>query len=277
MKRLPRLATVAALALAFAAVPAAAWTPEHTRTIGREAARLAPPDLYRQLVRNRGSFDVGLLDPFSRGAAEARFARPDGSGALDEAIRSSVARAIRAIESHRPFSEIAYYCGVAAHYVALAHDPLATGGGDAEARRYAQDFRRYAASAEPRIRRVFYGFRPLRSPEDLDRLIADAFRRSRQLYPMVGREYRRIGFASGVGRFDDRSTAYAVAALSFSHAISDIAEVLRYIWLRAGGMDSRQSLPQRGERLVFMSRGTDERATAGPRTPAARGTRRSPN
>ncbi|MEM1177527.1 MAG: hypothetical protein AAGM22_04230 [Acidobacteriota bacterium] len=225
-----------------------AWTPESQQFIAEQAARLVPPDLYRQLARNRPSFLVGVQEPFRSGAPQDLHARRDGR--LPTAIELAVDHAIASIEHHHPFNDIAYRMGVVAHYVALAHQPLATGEGDAEQRRYHHDFARYLQSVEPRVDVVFYGFRAVDGPLDLEALVQDALRSSRNHYPLVGREYRRVGFRSGVQAFDDRSTAFALAALGYSHAVSDIAEVLRYIWLRAGGADGRRSLPQRGHHLV---------------------------
>ncbi|MEZ5332762.1 MAG: hypothetical protein R2991_12080 [Thermoanaerobaculia bacterium] len=91
---------------------------------------------------------------------------------------------------------------------------------------------RFAVTFEGEGRRV-------ESPGQLDAMIEAAFARSRRFYPFLGREYRRIDFASGVGRFDDRSTAFGLASLSYSHAVSDMIATLRYIWLRSGGADRR--------------------------------------
>ncbi|MEM8962109.1 MAG: hypothetical protein AAGD38_11570 [Acidobacteriota bacterium] len=241
---------------------AEAWTPEGQTMIGREAARLAPPDLYRQLRRNRESYDIGLTQPFSMNAS-SRVKYADGRGSLDETILTAVRTAILAIEQHRPFNEIAYRMGVVAHLVAAANNPLATGSGDPNERRYAADFARYFDTAEPRMRRVFYGFRPIQSSGELDAVVREAMARSRSLYATIGSEYSRIGFASGVSQFDDRSTAYGIAALSLGHAISDIAEVLRYIWLSAGGIDTRKRLPLRGLHVIHLPRGatSDEAGT----------------
>ena len=71
---------------------------------------------------------------------------------------------------------------------------------------------------------------------------------------MIGREYRRIGFSSGIGRFDDRSTAFGVASIAFSHAVTDVTLALRYIWLTAGGIDDRANLPAGGTRLTVLPR-----------------------
>ncbi|MEM6793281.1 MAG: hypothetical protein AAF725_04835 [Acidobacteriota bacterium] len=249
----PLLSLLLAGAIAAAAgAPCAAWTPQSQRVIGEQAARLVPPDLYRQLARNRPSYLVGLADPFKNAAAEDRYLYRDGRGGLDAAIRRSVQHAIQAIRSHRPFNDIAYRCGVVAHYVALANNPVFTAADDPEQNRWARDFLSYLESAEPRMELVFYGFEALDRPLDLDRRLAETLDRSRGYYPLVGREYRRIGFGSGRQKFDDRSTAYALAALGHSHAISDIAEVLRYIWLEAGGVDERPQLPRRGRQFSVL-------------------------
>ncbi|MEM9554226.1 MAG: hypothetical protein AAGC60_08200 [Acidobacteriota bacterium] len=228
-----------------------AWSPSSHELIGRQAARLAPPDLYRQLARNRDSYLLGLRDPAQRGTPEGRYQHADGSGRLAVTVHQAVDNAVASIREHRPFNEISYRLGVVAHYLALANSPLATGSGDATEARWRGDFARYAESAAPRVRFVFYGFRPGRF--DLQRLLDASFRRSRGHYPMLGREYRRIDFGSGVRGFDDRSTAYAVTSLGYSHAVSDIAETLRYIWLEAGGIDTRPSIPRRGQAIVRLS------------------------
>ena len=39
--------------------------------------------------------------------------------------------------------------------------------------------------------------------------------------------------------------------MSFSQAVSDVALVLRYIWIRAGGIDQRPNLPGRRQDLLL--------------------------
>lgn len=242
----------AGLASALLALPCGAWTTASLNTIGEQAARLAPPDLHRQLARNRESYRIGLAKGFEL-SADLRSKNEDGSGRLDAAVSEAAEMAIKAVREQRPFNEIAYRMGIAVHLLAQANWPLATSAQDHDEPRYERDFDRYAESAEARLRLVFYGFRPTPAkpdPRQLKTVLDEALARSRRTYPLVGREYRRIGFGPGAVRFDDRSTAYAIAALGYSHAVSDSAEVLRYIWLAAGGGDSRQKLPLRGRQLV---------------------------
>ena len=250
------LRLILGLALVFGPVAAAmAWTPATQITIAREAARLAPPDLARQIEKHRRAFEAGVNAPFSDTDAGRHMKNADGAGQLDLVAQSAVDSAIQAIRSHQPFEEIVRRLGVAAHYVADANNPLAVSGDDAEEGRYFVDYLRYAETAERRFPLVFYGLQPgLDGRRDVSTLIAGALRRGRGLYPMIGREYRRIGFASGIGRFDDRSTAFGAASISFSHAVTDVTLALRYIWLAAGGIDDRANLPAGGTRLTVLPR-----------------------
>ena len=249
---------VAGLLLALAP-SARGWTAQSQYVIGEQAARLVPPDLYRQLVRNRASFRLGIEDPYRNGHPDDRYKLTDGRGRLDEAIRISVQHAMASITSHQRFNDIAFRLGVVAHYVAMANNPLYTEASDPQQGRWAQDFLHYLESVEPRIEMVFYGFRRPSGANHLDQVINESLARSRRLYPLVGREYRRVSFAPGSRAFDDRSTAYAIASLGYSHAVSDIAEVLRYIWLESGGADSRPLLPLRGRQVIRLSRETEPR------------------
>jgi hypothetical protein len=241
------LTLVLGLAALVAAAPLEAWTPQSIQSIGEQAARLAPPDLYRQLARNKASYRIGLQQPYQY-EPQLRFQNEDGQGRLQAALVQSIDEAVRAIHDHKRFNEISYRMGTVVHLLAMANWPTAVSAIDPEEPRYAIDFGRYAQSTERRMALVFYGFR---SQQALDRgamlrVVAEAMARGRGFSPLVGREYRRVGFAPGAGAFDDKSTAFAIASLSLNHAVSDSAEVLRYIWLASGGIDSRRRLPLRG-------------------------------
>jgi len=239
----------------LAASPALAWTPRTQSSIAREAARLAPPDLARQIEKHKEAFQAGVQAPFQDADADRHRKDSDGSGTLDQALYAEVDGAISAIRLHRPFEEVVLRLGKVAHYVADANNPLAVSGSDPEEARYFVDYLRYAEKAEPRFPLVFYGVPPsLERQKNVKSLLAETFRRGRAVYPMVGREYRKIGFASGIGRFDDRSTAFGVASVAFSHAVTDVTLVLRYIWIAAGGADNRASVVNGGTRLLVLPR-----------------------
>lgn len=282
---------VSSIALSFglgallAPVPAAAWTPQVQETLALEAARLAPPDLYRQIHRHRDWYLQGVRAPFESGDLARHVKNPDGSGQLDAVIQVEIATAIEAIRELRPFHQVVYRLGVVAHYVADANNPLNTSDADPREEDYFADYLFYVEDAEPRMPLVFYGLTPgvdgdrnggaeggRREDGDrrrratgnaVDALVGTALERSRRLYPLVGREYRRIGFGDGRRLFDDKSTAFGVAAVSFSQAVTDIAQALRYIWIEAGGADERW-LPERGERVVQLPRYDPERHVPPP-------------
>lgn len=251
-----RLAVLAVFAvLCTAARPAAAWTPQTQTAIAREAARLAPPDLARQIERHEKAFEEGVLAPFSDADPGRHMKNPDGTGSLDRVLAAEIEAVVAAIRAHRPFEEVVRRLGTVSHYVADLNNPLAVSAADPEEGRYFADYLRYAEKAEPRFPLVFYGLRPgLTERGDASALVFETLRRSRSLYPGIGREYRRIGFASGVGRFDDRSTAFGLASLSFSHAVTDAASLLRHIWLKAGGGDQRRLDGAGGPRVLRLPR-----------------------
>ena len=68
------------------------------------------------------------------------------------------------------------------------------------------------------------------------------------------RDRRRRGRRARLRSFDDRSTAFGAASVAFSHAVTDVALALRYIWLTAGGIDDRANLPAGGSRLMLLPR-----------------------
>jgi len=253
-------------ALLFVSSPASAWTPGTQTTISREAARLSPPDLSRQIEKHRRAFEEGVLEPFSDSDPGRHMKNPDGSGSLDQVALAEIRGAVEAIRGHRPFEEIVCQLGRVSHYVADADNPLATAAADPGEGRYFVDFLRYAETAEPRFPLVFYGVMPgLERRQDVSPLLSEALRRGRAFYPMVGREYQRIGFGSGIGRFDDRSSAFGVASLAFSHAVTDVTLALRWIWITAGGEDDRSGLVNAGTRLLVVSRAPKENKARIPR------------
>ena len=94
---------------------------------------------------------------------------------------------------------------------------------------------------------VFYGLDSkfhLRSY--LDRTLA----RSARFYPLVGEEYYRGGRRRGSTEFDDRSTAFGIASISYSRSVSDVVNLYYYIWKEAGG-DVRSAAVMRDGNLTM--------------------------
>jgi hypothetical protein len=227
------------------------------------AARLAPPDLARQIDRRRAELRAGVLEPF-RDADRARHEKnADGSGMLDRVIEDEARRAVNYIRGHRPFNDVVRQLGVLLHFVADANHPLYASAEDPGEGRYAADYHRYVTQAEPRFAAAYYGVDPrLDGMAAVPAFIARTLARSRSLYPHIGAEYRRIGGGSGVRVFDDRSTAFGVAAVSFSRALTDGASMLRLVWLEAGGADPLRRPSIDSDRIVKVPRG--DRARKSP-------------
>ena len=251
----PSLVGCLALAAAFAAAPTAAWTERTQLAIAETAARLAPDDLARQIERHKARLREGVLHPFADHSGSRHEDNADGSGRLREVARDEARRAIAGIRGHRPFSEIVHQLGVVSHFVADLNDPLRVANLDPGEGSYRGHYPRYLDSARGRFSVVYYGSgrRINGSAGEWDSLLARTLARGRRLYPDIGREYRRIRLNGG--RFDDRSTAFAVGSLAYSHAVSDVAAMMRYVWLAAGGSDEG-SLPRKaGNRMVVVDRG----------------------
>jgi hypothetical protein len=101
---------------------------------------------------------------------------------------------------------------VLAHLVADANTPPA----DA-------DFARYFESRVKKFPTVFYGPEPqLRLGVFLDRTLA----RTAAFKPLIAEEYTRGNSST----FDDHSTAFGIASVCYSHAVTDTANLFTYIW-----------------------------------------------
>jgi hypothetical protein len=255
---LPLLISLAAI-LAFP-LSLHAWSEQSQTEIAAAAARLAPPDLARQIDRHRVDFRDGVLEPFGDGDRTRHEKNADGSGSLDRVIADEAKRAVDLIRTHRPFADVVKQLGRMLHFVADANHPLYTSSADPDEGKYAADFHRYVTSAEPRFATAYYGYDSrLDHLSAIPAFVARTLARSRGMYPFIGAEYRRVGWRSGVVAFDDRSTAFGVAAVSFSRALTDGASMLRLVWLEAGGADPLRRPSEDSGQIVKLKRGDPKR------------------
>lgn len=256
--RPPRFAAgLGAIALtAGLAAPAAGWSPALQEAIAADAAKLAPPDLARQLLKHSDALAAGTREPFDEGRPERHYRHADGRGELDAAIAEEIQGAIDAIRERRPFAEVSRRFGRIAHWTGDLANPLNAAESDPEERRYFRDFLAYVESAKPRFAVVVYEQRPpLASAADVERLVDEALARGRVWYPAIGKEYRRIDFGVGSRRFDDRSTAFGLASLAYSSAVTDAARLFRHIWIAAGGADPRPVFARTRDRVLLLDQG----------------------
>ncbi len=248
----PTLPLLMAMALQLASASLFAWTPNSQVLLGERAVQVAPSDFRKQLQKHDAKFREGLLAPYRDAEASFHESNPQ-SGRLREALANEVDRAIAMIAAHKPFEEIAFQAGVVVHYVNDLNNPLNCSQNDPSEANYYADYLRYLESTSSRLQLLFYGLSPTLEGGSLDRFMDERLARCRDVYPLVGNEYRRIGKLPGTQYFDDRSTAFGVSGVAHSRAASDSALVLRYIWIRAGGEDWRQAPSETAGRYFLIN------------------------
>lgn len=196
MKRL--LLILALLPLPF---NAHAWTPAADRQIAAAGAKLAAPGLY-SLVRSHDR-------DFARGIETARDAPP---GTLRERIERETRGVIHMLKAHEPPAAVAEHLGMLAHLVADANTPTTS-----------SDYARYFERRLAKFPVVYYGAEPqLKLGAFLDR----TFARTAGFRSLVDAEYTRGDSST----FDDHSTAFGIASVCYSHAVTDTANLFTYIW-----------------------------------------------
>ncbi|MBZ5639666.1 MAG: hypothetical protein LAO51_13050 [Acidobacteriia bacterium] len=232
-----------AVLFALAAAPAAAWTPRTRAQMADEAIRLMPASLRLALEHHRDPLLRGMLEPMS-GEDGATHRPPSHGGSLDAEVAVRAAALVKSVESAAGFDEVARSFGALAHFVADAGFPPGAAGAAGVAR-YA-DFAAFCESRRPRIPLVFYGW----DDDDLARGDFAAFsrrvlERARREFPNLERAYAAAGNPPDPAAFDDRSVPFAVASLSYSQTVTDIARAWLAAWRVAHGDLGR--VPYRGK------------------------------
>ena len=188
-----------------AAIPARAWTPAAEHRIAIKGADFGPPDLRLVIDQFRDEYLRGVDAPVDRAKVRPR-------------IEAEARGIVQMIRTNKPMAVIVERLGMLARLVSEANNPR---GGDG-------DFERYFEMRMARFPTVFYGVdRRFTLGGYLDR----TFARTAKLVPLMDEEYSRGTSAT----FDDRSTAFGVASVCYSHAVTDIANLQVYIWQQAGG------------------------------------------
>ncbi|HEX7151280.1 MAG TPA: hypothetical protein VF618_07310 [Thermoanaerobaculia bacterium] len=229
------------LFLAFLPVTANAWTAVSDKKIATKAAALAPPDM--RLVIDR--FEADYLRGLERARAD------EGSDAHRRTqLRTRLERDTRTItqmiRSNRPMPEIVENLGMLAHFVADANNPFHV----IEDARLAASYEDYTKYFERRLSKfptVFYG---LDRHFDLNRYLDKTFARSARFQPLIREEYFRYGTRRTSAEFDDRSTAFGIASISYSRSVSDLVNLYYFIWKEAGGDVRSASVMSRGNLLL---------------------------
>jgi hypothetical protein len=95
---------------------------------------------------------------------------------------------------------------------------------------------------------VFYG---LDDQPNVSTIVDRAVNRTEHFYPLMASEYLPDdGEQRTSADFDDHSTAFGVASVCYSHAVTDLVNLYYYIWREAGG-DVRSASVMHGSNLIL--------------------------
>lgn len=221
------------LLLAFLPLTASAWTRASDERIARKAAALAPRDLRVVIQRFEHEYNAGIERArLDEGSAAHYYYVSSREGRLRERIERESRGVAQLIRNGEPMSSVVERLGVIAHLVADANSPFHAAAADARMKALQSDYEQFFERKMTKFPTVFYGVDPqLRISSRLDR----TFARSAKFYPLLREEYFRHGVGRSSTEFDDRSTAFGVASISYSRAVSDLVNVYYFIWKEAGG------------------------------------------
>ncbi|MGK2856381.1 MAG: hypothetical protein ACSLFQ_04165 [Thermoanaerobaculia bacterium] len=241
-----RLAAIT-LALLLPSI-ASAWTPETEEKIAAKSARLAPPDLRLLIEKYAEDYENGVR----RAAAPAecakhRYLASRGKGELKAIIERDVNDAIKLMKKDRQIGAFVERLGRISHLVADANNPFHTDDSNPKLRESQADFEGYLGRKVNSFPTVFYG---LNINRDVPRYVDGIVRRSASHYPLLDEEYFRGGRRRTSSEFDDRSTAFGVASISYSRAVTDNVNLYYYIWREAGGDVRSAAVLKKGNLVI---------------------------
>ena len=202
-----------------------AWTRTADERIAAKSAELGPRDLQLVLKHFAKQYAHGV----DRAVAE------EGTDIHREHLRQRIEEetngVITMIRSNQPMASVAERLGFLAHLVGDANNPFHMNR-EASLDPAHEDFEHYFERRMQVFPTVSYGVKKdLQLGPYLDRIFA----RTRQLVPLMNEEYSRGGERHTSAEFDDRSTAFGIASICYSHAVTDTANIYFYIWRQAGG------------------------------------------
>lgn len=212
-------------------IPSYGWTPATERAIADAALLLGPPHLSHLISIHEGSFEEGLRDAAVHEQQALEVHLGSDRTALEQLLRREIDQAVMIMKNREPIEHFVYQLGVIAHLTGDLNHPIHVGA-DAMLDTRRTDFEQYLERRRPRFPTVFYG---IERDRPLDRVIRRSQARSRSFSPLLRNEYFGKGAERWSRQFDDRSTAFAVASLSWSHSVTDLTNIYYELWRRSGG------------------------------------------
>jgi hypothetical protein len=237
-----------AIALLFLTVPAYAWTRASDQRIAQKSAALAPPDLRLLLTKFEADYTLGIERAQAEEGTESHhYFVLSRNGKLRERIERETRATVAAIRKGESMQSVVERFGLLAHLLADANNPFHTSDADARLGPAHDDFEQYFERKMSRFPTVFYG---LDENFQLSPYLDRTMERSAKLYPLMTEEYFRGDERHTSADFDDRSTAFGVASVCYSHAVTDLVNLYYYIWKESGG-DVRSAASLRGSNLLL--------------------------
>lgn len=238
-----------------------AWSPVVEQKMALKAAALAPPDLSLLIERHRRDFQLGV----DRGASECPLKHQYSTSGKQNALRAQIASetsfAVHMMRTRKPINEFVQRLGQVAHLIGDANNPFLNTSAEPDFRRLQSDFEAYLERRLPVIPTVFYG---LQDPLPLGRYLDQSFLRTSRYAPLIREEYAGGGEPQTSADFDDRSTAFGVISLAYSHAVTDLINVYYHVWREAGG-DVRSAAAMRRGTLLLNPSPLEQTPTGGER------------
>ncbi len=227
---------------------ATAWTRVSDQKIAKKAAALAPPDLSMLIDKFDADYQRGLDRALAdEGTESHQYFVLSRKGELRTRIERETRGTIDAIRKGDPMPLVVERLGGLVHLIADANNPFHVANDNPRLNASHDDYEKYFERRLPKFPTVFYGLDPrFRLSAYLDR----TFARSAKFYPLVAEEYFRHGERRTSAAFDDRSTAFGIASVSYSRAVTDVVNVYYYIWKEAGG-DVRSAAVMRDGNLLL--------------------------
>lgn len=214
--------------------------------IASKAAALAPPDLRLLLDKYSAEYLAGVRDAAgAAGERDHREAAAGRRGPIRSELERSLADAVSAVRERQPMRELAYRLGTVAHFVSDANNPLRVGSQNLQL--VESDYERYFDRSLRKFPTVFYGLHDRLDPSPV---MDQAFARSRRFSDLLLEEYHRDGRRRTSAEFDDRSTAFGIASISYSRAVSDTVNLFYYVWKEAGGDVRSARILKKGNLLL---------------------------
>jgi hypothetical protein len=230
--RAPGTVLVALVSLGFV-TNAGAWTAATRVVMIDDAIKLMPPSLRTVLEHRRNDVRRGMLEPMTQEDAAGHRPPWDG-GTLPASVDGAARDLVSGSETRVSFHDVARRFGVLAHFVADAGFPPAAAGASG-ASRYAH----VAAFCETRRGRfplVFYGHdNPALAKSDFKAFTLAVLDRARAEDGNLARAYAAAPSWNDPTAFDDRSVPFAIASLSYSHAVTDIVQAWLAAWTLCHG------------------------------------------